>query len=51
MAKGETVGRTEPEGGSWARREEIEAERERDGVLKKKNCIRFVRGTKEIGYP
>lgn len=36
MAKGETVGRTEPEGGSRARREEIEAERERAGFLKKK---------------
>lgn len=33
MAKGETVGRTEPEGGSCAG--EIEAERERAGVLKK----------------
>lgn len=48
MAKGETVGRTEPEGGS--RVGEIEAARERAGVSKK-NCIRFVRGTKEIGYP
>jgi len=28
VAKGEMVGRTEPEGGSRARREEIEAERE-----------------------